>query len=98
LDFSSAGSRDYVSLAPELKQVFFMGDGLTSAFDLQNIVVPDGATRLFLGTMDGYEWVNNIGSFEVTLAATSVPEGGATLVLLLASAGSLLAVARRNRK
>jgi len=35
------------------------------------VVVPPGATRLYLAVMDGYEWGNNPGSFSVT--ATVVP-------------------------
>jgi hypothetical protein len=38
--------------------------------------VPEGATRLFLGTMDGHEWANNLGQFTITV---HVP-GGITLV------------------
>src|SRR6266404_3013512 len=63
LDFSTPVSRDYIILAPALKQVFFMGDGLTTAGQRQSVLVPPGATRLFLGTMDGYGWWNNNGEF-----------------------------------
>jgi hypothetical protein len=46
---------------PALKQVFLIGS--------QNIIqVPVGATRLFLGTMDGFQWINNEGSFTVVIA------------------------------
>jgi hypothetical protein len=88
LDFSSAGARDYTNLSPELQQVFFMGDGLTSGSIAQMIVAPAGATRLYLGTMDGYSWNNNTGSFGVTVSA--VPEAGILLLLgcsLLSLAG-----------
>ena len=81
LDFSTQAARDYLTLAPGLQQVFFMGDGLTSGGDAQSIVVPAGATRLFLGTMDGYSWNNNNGEFEVTFT-TSVPDGGSSAILL----------------
>jgi hypothetical protein len=66
LDFSAIGL-NFSSLAPQLKQVFFIGDGLTGTNSgaVQNFIVPTNATRLFLGTMDGYEWSNNIGSFDV---------------------------------
>jgi hypothetical protein len=79
LDFSSSASRDYLSLAPALQQVFFMGDGLTSGSSAQTIIAPAGATRLYLGTMDGFSWNNNTGSFEVTLNA--VPEPASMLLL-----------------
>jgi hypothetical protein len=67
LDFSTAASRDYAVLAPALKQVFFIGDGLTSTGDPHQVIVPDGATRLYLGTMDGFEWRNNSGAFSVRI-------------------------------
>lgn len=53
--------RDFTILAPQLKQPFFIGDGKTSGGVLQQFIVPQGATRLFLGTMDGHEWNNNQG-------------------------------------
>ena len=56
-----------------------MGDGLTDGADVQTIVAPPGATRLYLGTMDGYSWNNNYGSFDVTIAAVPEP---ATMLLL----------------
>jgi hypothetical protein len=67
VDYSTAASRDYTSLSPALKQPFFIGDGITNSGESQLIVAPPGATRLFLGTMDGYEWTNNGGSFSVTV-------------------------------
>jgi hypothetical protein len=66
-DFTTQSARDYTSLSPALKQVFFIGDGLTSSGMTQAIVVPPDATRLFLGTMDGSTWYNNVGSFTVTV-------------------------------
>jgi Flp pilus assembly protein TadG len=70
LDFGSSSSRDFLVLRPELRQMFFIGDGRTSAGETQRFVVPPGATRLYIGTMDGWEWNNNIGGFEVTAHAT----------------------------
>lgn len=70
LDFSTAASRNYTSLAPELKQPFFIGDGRTSSGEVQRIVVPAGATRMYIGTMDAYEWNNNVGGFFVTAHAS----------------------------
>ena len=69
LDFSSASSRDFMTLSPKLKQPFFIGDGRTSAGDVQQFIPPSGATRLFIGTMDEYEWSNNVGGFFVTAHA-----------------------------
>lgn len=73
LDFSLPASRNYHSIAPDLKQVFFIGDGLTSAGEVQQIVIPDGATRFYLGTMDSSTWLNNIGQFEVVVSEPCAP-------------------------
>ena len=61
LDFSSEKSRDFDKLEPQLKQIFFIGDGRNAAGKRQEFVVPKGATRLFLATWDFYEWNNNDG-------------------------------------
>ncbi|MFT3883602.1 MAG: putative Ig domain-containing protein [Gemmatales bacterium] len=71
LNFSPGGNVpggvNYSSLSPLLKQPFFIGDGRTSGGLAQQIVVPSGATRLFLGTLDGVDWNNNSGSLAVTV-------------------------------
>ncbi len=83
LDFSTQAERDYAAgtnngqatggtFAPQLKQVFYVGNGLTSSGQQETIVVPNGATRLFLGTMDGWEWSNNSGGFTVTVTQKSI--------------------------
>jgi hypothetical protein len=91
LDFTSGGNVsggiDYLTLMPGLRQVFFIGDGLTSAALQQDVIVPSGATRLFLGTMDGYEWSNNHGSFDVELTLVPEPATMSLLVLGMAAAG-----------
>ncbi len=71
LDFIVLGT-DFASLSPVLKQVFFIGDGHTRDNVIQEFVVPLMATRLFLGTMDGYEWNNNLGS---AIAVTEAFDG-----------------------
>lgn len=67
-NFSSANSRDFTTLSPKLKQVFFIGDGVNSAGELQEFVVPAGATRLYIGLMDekGWWW-DNTGTISTTL-------------------------------
>jgi hypothetical protein len=67
LDFSTGASRDFTSLSPQLNQVFFIGDGVTSGGTQQQFVIPSGATRLFIGKMDGYEWNNNSGVSTITI-------------------------------
>jgi hypothetical protein len=73
LDFRAIGW-DFASLSPQLKQLFFIGAGTTKvrvagsgkkARVARRFLVPKGATRLFLGTLDEYEWNNNKGAFDV---------------------------------
>jgi hypothetical protein len=68
LDFAQIGT-SFGSLSPGLKQPFFIGDGFTGtgSGDQQTFVVPNGATRLFLGTVDGTGWANNQGGFSLTV-------------------------------
>lgn len=56
LDFSSSSSRNFTELKPKLKQVFFIGDGLNDEGTLQRFIVPEGATRFYLGIMDERGW------------------------------------------
>ena len=72
LDFSSTS---FTTLSPQLKQAFFIGDGLTGTGSgtPQTFVVPAGATRLFLGTSDGFGWFNNSGTFSVLIGAQGAP-------------------------
>jgi hypothetical protein len=103
LNFGTSGGsplgRDFTSLSPLLSQVFFIGNGLTSGSVVQGFVVPSGATRLFLGTLDGSGWYNNTGSFSMTITETSsggtgVPDAGNPLSLA-ALAGIALALCVR---
>src|SRR5688572_21246497 len=68
LDFTTT---NFTTLSPQLKQAFFIGDGLTGTGTgtAQTFIVPAGATRLFLGTTDGFQWSNNSGSFAVVVTA-----------------------------
>jgi Flp pilus assembly protein TadG len=67
-NYSTSASRDANSYDDlQLKQPFFIGDGKTSGGTVQQFRIPPGATRLYLGPMDGYEWKNNTGSFSVTI-------------------------------
>ncbi len=79
LDFSTNASRNFTSLSPELNQVFFIGDGMTDTGTLQDFVSPNGATTLYLGTMDRFGWGNNLGALDVTV----VPAPGAAALAAL---------------
>jgi hypothetical protein len=84
LDFSTQAERDYAAgtnnkqsttngqFLPKVQQVFYVGNGMTSTGVQETVVAPQGATRLFLGTMDGHEWSNNIGGFTATITQTHV--------------------------
>ncbi len=76
LDFSnpstSPGS-DYGQIAPVLGQPFFIGDGKSSTGVPHQVMVPAGATALYLGMLDGTGWYNNTGKFEVDVH-TAVPQ------------------------
>lgn len=96
LDFSTAASRDYLDISPALRQVFFIGDGLTSGLTQQFVKAPNGTTRLFLGVTDGVEWNNNIGALDVNISEINrAPEPAS---LLLMAVGGLLAIVLRARK
>jgi hypothetical protein len=84
------------SFSPLLRQVFFIGDGKTGSGITQTFIVPAGATRLYLGTMDTYEWINNNGQLQVDVTS-SVPIPGAILLFAPGLAG-LIALKRRIKK
>jgi hypothetical protein len=81
-----AGGIGYTALYPVLKQVFFVGDGLTGHGDgaPQLVYIPEGATRFYLAASDGAEWQNNWGQF--TVGVTMIPE---PCTLLLFALGGL---------
>jgi len=72
---------------PLLQQAFVIGSGLT------NVVIPAGATRLFFGLNNGYEWSNNSGSVDVTVC--QVPAPGAILLGMMGT--GLVGWLRRRR-
>jgi hypothetical protein len=63
LNFS--GDHSFSSLSPELDQVFFIGDGLTGTGtgSEQSFKVPSGATNLYLGFADAYNWQGPTGYY-----------------------------------
>ena len=93
LNFFTEASRNYTSLSPLLKQPFFIGDGRDALGRPQQVIIPDGAARLFLGPSDSIDWYNNGGAFTVTAAV--VPEPAATAP---AAAAAVLLLSRRRRR
>lgn len=89
----------FLAVAPQIAQIFWIGDGLTGTGTgtVQQFTVPTGATRLFLGTVDTYEWNNDAGSITVTITplAAAVPEPG-SWAMMVAGFG-LVGAAMRTR-
>jgi hypothetical protein len=91
------------TVSPELGQVFFIGDGFTGLVDgsgpvsstgtLQEFMIPDGATRLYLGFVDDM-WIDNSGLY--TYNYTIVPEPGTFGLLAITGLGGLLLRHRRK--
>ena len=71
-DFSTQAARDYITIEPQLRQPIYVGDGQTSSGSQQTIIVPAGATQMYLGTMDGHEWSNNQGGFNATITEFNI--------------------------
>jgi Putative Flp pilus-assembly TadE/G-like len=59
--------KDFNTLKPPLKQIFFIGDGLNKNGQHQQFVAPKGATRLYLAMMDYYNWANNVGTRDMQI-------------------------------
>jgi hypothetical protein len=94
LDFSPAPANiglNFATLSPLLKQVFFIGDGQTDAALVQQFDIPSGATRLSLGTHDGFGWFNNNGAITVDVDfAAPIPEPSSAAMWLAGLAGIVL--------
>jgi hypothetical protein len=81
LDFTAAGlGTNFTTLSPQLGQIFYIGDGITSGGDFQTFIAPSSATRLFLGIPDGFSFVgapgaydDNDGSYQVRIGVNQVP-------------------------
>jgi hypothetical protein len=108
LDFTNNTS--FAELSPQLNQTFFIGDGLTGSGvgNIQRFLVPDQATRLFLGFADGNGiqglpayYNDNTGSlvanFDLQSAAEPVPEP-CTILGTLAFAAWGVTNKRKQRK
>lgn len=99
LDFYDLGS-EFASLAPEIGQSFFIGDGWADGSTLQEFMVPAGATRFFLGFADaGFftgapgAYADNDGAFSADVRFNIVPAPGSMALLSL---GALVTVRRRR--
>ena len=94
---------NFASLSPGIGQMFWIGDGLTGTGSgaTQVFSAPTGATRLYLGTVDGFGWNNNTGGYNVTI--NYQPQGGgvvpepATWALMITGFGLAGGALRRRR-
>jgi len=90
LDFGTILAQNQTSYAPGLFQTFFIGDGRTGQFygnQIQEWTVPQGATRLFLGSSDGWNWSDNSGTFSLTVTK-DVSLSACTPTVSLATGGT----------
>ena len=87
---SAPAPLDYLTsdmTSPLLQQTFVIGSSL------EDITIPAGATKLFFGLNNGYEWSNNVGELSVTVS--TIPAPGA---ILLGSIGvGFVSCLRRRR-
>ena len=108
LDFTNNTS--FAQLSPQLNQTFFIGDGLTGSGlgNIQSFLVPEQATRLFLGFADGFNvqgapgYYNDdtgslVANFDIQPATESVPEPG-TILGALACVAWGITNKRKQRK
>lgn len=81
LNFTPAGlGTDFTTLSPLLRQVFYIGDGVTSGNVLQQFTAPAGATRLFFAIPDGFgfggppgAYDDNDGSYRIRVGINEIP-------------------------
>ncbi len=75
LDHASEAARNQVEIAPALGQVYFVGTGKVATGESRTVVVPAGATRLYFGIMDAYEWNNNTGGLTGAVVSAAIVDG-----------------------
>lgn len=99
LDYYSIGD-SFATFSPALGQSFFIGDGWAGGEVLQEFMIPEGATRLYLGLADaGYftgdpgAYADNEGAFSADVRFNVVPAPGAAALLGL---GGLMGIRRRR--
>lgn len=82
---------DFLSLSPEIGQLFFIGDGRTRFGNVQQFLVPSAANRLYFGFADGLGYMGLPGQYQdnagaLTVRVTIVPEPS---ILALISLGAM---------
>ena len=111
LNFTNTGlGTDFLTLSPDIGQVFYIGNGQTSASIFQTFIAPAGATRLFFGIPDGFGFVglpgaydDNDGSYSIRVGVDEDPVVGETpipgaLPLFISGLAGLGFLAHRRRR
>lgn len=64
LDYNDIDSETTVEFFPELNQVFYVGDGLTTDGTVQSFFVPESATAVSFGVADGFSFSGEPGFYD----------------------------------
>jgi len=93
------------AFSPEINQVFFIGDGLTGTGggQFQNFLVPDSASRLYLGFADSFDsvpsyYADDVGSLTATFSITGTAAAPEPASLLFVSGGLLIGLSCFRRR
>lgn len=111
LDFSLTGlGTEFLTLSPEIGQVFYIGNGVTAGNVFQEFIAPAGATRVFLGITDGFNFNGPAGAFDDNdgayrirlgineIPTTAVPEPATLTLMGLGMSAAGYARKRRARR
>ncbi len=70
VDWAQASQKNQAQYSNlQVQAPFMIGAGVTTSGVTQKFLVPPGATRLFLGIWDGYQYYNNAGTLTGTVTA-----------------------------
>lgn len=75
---TTTGWKNALVVTPVLGEPFVIGNGVDAGANRQRFVAPSGATRLYLGTLDGSGWYNNPGSYTVNVVFNGMLPGTGT--------------------